>query len=137
MRGDGQNHDHFLDQPMGSSIIAANRWMWFGEKGTELQLGVKYNNTENWGGNINFSKNEDPGLSNDWGMRLQTKRLDAWSKIGKVYEARPWKSMGLQLAFSNHIQRMSFGRKIYNADENCFYANYIYQSIVKKTNRIF
>ncbi|MCC7028948.1 MAG: TonB-dependent receptor, partial [Chitinophagaceae bacterium] len=24
-----QNHDHFIDQPMGESFIGANRWMWF------------------------------------------------------------------------------------------------------------
>ena len=132
-----QNHDHFIDQPMGNSFIGSNRWMLFGKKGRELQLGVKYNYFKNWGGSFHFSENENPQTSNYWGMKLNTNRLDAWSKIGKVYEHKPWKSMGLQLAFSNHTQNMQFGRKQYDANENSAYANYIFQTIVKNTNRIF
>ncbi len=131
-----QNHDHFIDQPMGTSFIGANRWMWFGKKGRELQAGVKYNSTDNWGGNQHFEKTANTETSPYWGMKLKTNRLDAWSKIGKLYEEKPWKSMGLQLAFSNHTQAMQFGRKSYTADENTFYANYIFQSIVKNTNRV-
>lgn len=131
-----QNHDHFIDQPMGNSVIAANRWLWFGKKGRELQLGIKYNDTRNWGGSFDFNHTEDPTSSSAWGMKLITFRLDAWSKIGKVFELKPWKSMGLQLAFSDHRQDMVFGRKAYNAHEQSFYANYIFQSIIGNTNRV-
>jgi len=131
-----QNHDHFIDQPMGNSFIGANRWMWFGKKGRELQLGAKYNYFDNWGGSEHFQKEETPLISKYWGMRLKTNRLDTWSKIGKVFESKPWKSMGLQLAFSNHMQDMQFGKKIYTANENTFYANYIFQSIIKHTGRV-
>lgn len=131
-----QNSDDYIDQPLGSSFIVANRWMWFGKKGRELQLGAKYNYTNQWGGQMHFTPNENTDSSELWGIKLDTKRLDVWSKIGKVYEAQPWKSMGLQLAFSNHIQDMHFGRKHYKADENNMYANYIYQSIIKNTNRV-
>lgn len=131
-----QNNDRFIDQPMGNSFIAANRWLWFGKKGRELQLGVKYNDTRNWGGSFDFDGNEDPLSSTHWGMKLNTYRLDAWSKIGKVFELKPWKSMGLQLAFSDHRQDMLFGRKSYNAREQNFYSNFIFQSIIGNTNRV-
>jgi outer membrane receptor for ferrienterochelin and colicins len=131
-----QNHDHYQDQPLGKSYIVANRWMWFGKKGRELQMGIKYNYSNNFGGSTHFSKSENPMLANYWGMKLHTSRLDAWSKIGKVYEAKPWKSMGLQLAFTNHNQHFVFGRKNYDADEQTFYANYIFQSIIKHTGRV-
>nr|MBP6315442.1 TonB-dependent receptor [Chitinophagaceae bacterium] len=131
-----QNHDHFIDQPMGNSIIAANRWMLFGKKGRELQLGIKYHQFDNWGGSTHFTKSEMPDQSASWGMKLKTNRVDSWAKIGKVYENKPWKSMGMQLAFSNHFQNMSFGRKIYTANENAFYANYIFQSIINNTGRV-
>lgn len=131
-----QNHDHFIDQPMGNSFIASNRWMWFGKKGRELQLGVKYNYFDNWGGSEHYANAESPATSAYWGMKLKTNRLDTWAKIGKVFEQKPWKSMGLQLAFSNHDQDMLFGRKSYAANENTFYANYIFQSIIKHTGRV-
>ncbi len=131
-----QNHDHFIDQPMGNSFIAANRWMWFGKKGRELQLGVKYNDFNNWGGSTHYNPAEAPSVSPVWGMQLQTTRMDAWSKLGKVYEKRPWKSMGLQMAYAGHRQQMRFGRQRYDADEKTLYANYIFQSIIKHTGRV-
>lgn len=131
-----QNKDGFTDQPLGNSVIAANRWMWFGKKGRELQLGLKYNYTNNTGGSLDFKNQEDPLQSQFWGMKFNTQRIDAWSKIGKVYEQKPWKSMGLQLNVSLHKQDTKFGRKIYNANENTLYANYIFQSIIQNTNHI-
>lgn len=131
-----QNKDSYIDQPLGNSLIGANRWMWFGNNGQELQVGIKYNYFDNWGGQYNFDKAENPANSNHWGMKLKTNRIDAWSKIGKVFVSKPWKSMGLQLAFSNHSQDFLFGRKNYDANENTFYANYIYQSIIKNTGRV-
>jgi outer membrane receptor for ferrienterochelin and colicins len=83
-----------------------------------------------------LKKSENPLTSNLWGMKLNTNRIDTWSKIGKVYESKPWKSMGLQLAFSNHGQHFLFGKKNYHASENSFYANYIFQSIIKHTGRV-
>lgn len=132
-----QNHDHFIDQPLGNTWILSNRWMYFSDKGFEMQFGFKYNNSDNWGGNMHYDPKENPLLSNDWGMKLFTKRLDTWAKIGKVYEHKKWKSMGLQLDYSNHNQNMIFGRKLYDAQEQNFYANYIYQSIIKHTGRVF
>jgi hypothetical protein len=131
-----QNHDHFIDQPLGESVIAANRWMWFGPNGTEVQGGVKYNYAGNWGGSMHIQADDDPASSANWGLRTTIRRVDAWSKLGKVFVNQPWKSMGLQLAFSGHNQHMQFGRKRYNADENSLFANYIYQSIIKNTNRV-
>jgi outer membrane receptor protein involved in Fe transport len=131
-----QNHDHFIDQPMGNSFIGANRWMWFGKSGRELQVGVKYVNQTNWGGSKHFNNDETPNESKYWGFNNQINRLDAWSKIGKVFELKPWKSMGLQLAYSGHEQYMQFGKKQYNANEKTGYANYIYQTIIGNTNHV-
>lgn len=131
-----QNHDHFIDQPMGNSFIGANRWMWFGKSGRELQLGVKYVNQSNWGGSKHYNNDETPNESKYWGFNNQINRVDVWSKIGKVFELKPWKSMGLQLAYSGHEQNMQFGKKIYNAREKTAYANYIYQTIIGNTNHV-
>jgi hypothetical protein len=131
-----QNHDHFIDQPMGNSFIGANRLMWFGKSGRELQVGVKYVNQTNWGGSKHYNNDEAPIESKYWGFYNQINRLDAWSKIGKVFELKPWKSMGLQLAYSGHEQNMQFGKKQYNANEKTGYANYIYQTIIGNTNHV-
>lgn len=131
-----QNKDHYQDQPMGNNLILGNRWMWFGKKGRELQFGAKYSLQDNWGGSLHFQSHENPLTSSYWGMQLNTKRLETWAKIGKVYELKPWKSMGLQLSFANHDQDFTFGRKDYKANEKSLYANYIFQSIIGTTNRV-
>jgi outer membrane receptor for ferrienterochelin and colicin len=110
--------------------------MWLGKKGRELQFGIKYNHTDNWGGHEHFNGKEDPEKSHAWGLNMRTNRVDTWAKIGKLFTAKPWKSMGLQLAFSNHQQDMQFGRKPFDAKENTYYANYIFQSIIGNTNRV-
>jgi outer membrane receptor for ferrienterochelin and colicins len=131
-----QNHDHYIDQPMGNTFVGANRWMWFGKNGRELQLGAKYVHQQNWGGSMHFKADETPAQSQVFGFKGLTQRIDAWAKLGKVFELKPWKSMGLQLAYSGHNQPMYFGKKEYLANEKTGYLNYIYQSILGNTNRI-
>ena len=131
-----QNHDHYIDQPMGNSFIGANRWMWFGKSGRELQLGVKYVHQQNWGGSMHYKEDETPAKSPVFGFKGETQRIDAWAKLGKVFELKPWKSMGLQLEYSGHNQPMHFGKKDYLANEKTAYLNYIYQTILGNTNRV-
>lgn len=131
-----QNHDHYIDQPMGNSTILGNRWMWFGKKGRELQVGAKYTQLNNQGGSMHFSFSEDPALSANWGFKNNSQRIDSWAKLGKVFTHKPWKSMGLQLAHSSYQQDMFFGRKAYTGNEQQAYANYIFQTIVGNTNRV-
>lgn len=131
-----QNHDHFIDQPLGQSFIGSNRWMIFGKNGKELQLGAKYTYQDNWGGSMHYYKEEEPKDSKYWGLKNKTNRFDAWSKLGKLYTHKRWKSMGLQLAYSQHQQNMLFGKTHYFANENTLYANYIVQTIIKNTGRV-
>jgi outer membrane receptor for ferrienterochelin and colicins len=131
-----QNKDNFIDQPLGETFILSNRWMIFGKKGRELQVGGKLNTASNWGGNENYEPRENPFYSPEWGMKMKTSRIDTWAKIGKAYEHNPWKSMGLQLSYSYHTQQMLAGQQTYDAEEGSLYANYIYQTIIKNTNRI-
>lgn len=131
-----QNHDHYIDQPMGNSFIGANRWMWFGKHGRELQVGAKVVALDNTGGSMHYNASEDPAQSTYWGMQTGIRRVEAWAKLGKVFEQKPWKSMGLQLNYSGHSQDMAFGRKVYRADEKTLYGNYIFQTIIGNTNRV-
>lgn len=131
-----QNHDHYLDQPLEQNWIFANRWMWFTPSGLEIQAGARLLQSTGRGGSIHFTENENPASSLSWGMKQHTGRQDAWTKIGKLYKSKPWKSMGLQLAYANHNQSMYFGRQNYLADEQSLYANYIFQTIVGHTGRV-
>jgi len=130
-----QNHDGFLDQPMGQSFIGANRWLYFGKKGFEIQGGVKGVFLKNYGGQSDYAPKEH-NRSHFWGYENEIYRAEAWAKIGKVYMDKPWKSMGLQLSGVYHDQNSWYGLRNYNADQHSFYANYIYQSILVNTNHV-
>lgn len=129
-----QNGDGFLDQPLGNAFIGANRWFYFSPKGWEIQGGIKGVLTNNTGGEQDYKRNENP--ISLWGYQNDIKRVEAWAKIGRVYDGKPWKSMGLQLAGTYHDQNSMYGARDYFAKQQSSYANYIYQSIIGNTNNV-
>jgi hypothetical protein len=130
------NHDGFLDNPLGNTFIGANRWFWFGKTGFEVQGGIKGVFSKNTGGQKDYSDEEGNGQPKYWGYQQDLKRLEAWTKIGKVFPQKTWKSMGLQLSGAYHEQESLYGLRHYDGRQQSFYANYIYQSILGNTNHV-
>jgi outer membrane receptor for ferrienterochelin and colicins len=134
MRAD-QNADGFMDQPLGEQFVGLNRWYYFSPKGLEIQGGVKGTNVTNTGGQKNYTANTEQIAGNPWGFELNTQRLEAWAKVGRIFK-RPGTSIGLQLSGLYHNQDALYGTRIYNAEQRSFYANLIYQSYIGNTNHI-
>lgn len=132
-----ENKDGFMDQPKGETAVLGNRWMYANEKGWEIQLGAKAVWMNLWGGSNQFEKNQVVSVSNPWGFYNDTKRGEVWAKIGKVNIDKPYQSMGLQLNAFTHSQNARYGLKNYTGDQNSFYANYIFQTIIGNTNHTF
>jgi outer membrane receptor protein involved in Fe transport len=128
------NQDGFVDHPTGEQLVAMQRFKYQGENGVQSQLGLKVV----WGDQVGGQMDFDPETSRDqqsyWGSGLNTRRLEAWAKIGKVFENKPYASMGFQLSGLNHRQDAYFGLTDYLADQQSLYANLIYQSILGNTN---
>jgi len=132
-----KNEDGFFDNPLKQDVILMNRWRYVGKKGVRAQAGIKYVNSNHFGGQINYDGLKEDNESSIWGLDLNNQRVEAWTKTGWVNEAKPWQSFGLQLAGMNHSQQSNFGRNSYNADQRMFYANFIYQGILGNTNHKF
>ncbi|MEL0073631.1 MAG: TonB-dependent receptor, partial [Flavobacteriaceae bacterium] len=64
-------------------------------------------------------------------------RLDASLKIGYVFPEIPYQSFGFQSAYSNHNQAAYYGRRIYEIDQESFYLNLLFNSIVGNTKNKF
>ena len=120
-----RNEDGFLDMPTGTEWTAVNRWKYKGDDGWNSQFGFKATNFNKTSGQLGFDEDASQNLA--WGARMQTRRLEGWAKIGKVFLDRPEASIGLQLSGSLHQQDASFGSTRYDADQQSFYANLIYQ----------
>lgn len=123
------NNDGFRDSPLGQNVIVSNRWIHFGNNGWEVQAGAKgiYLNQE--GGSMKSNESQS-GL---WRYENDIQRLETWAKIGKTYEAIPWKSMGLQLSYIMHDQESRWHNNSYKGKQSSFSANYLYETIIANT----
>jgi len=125
------NDDSFLDMPLQKQINFMNRWQYTnGEKGFVSFINLKFLNDEKQTGQLDFNPETDMGTTNAWGSEIDTKRYEVSAKLGYVNPEIPYQSLGVQTAFSSHIQESYFGLNQYEITHNSLYANAIYNSII-------
>ncbi len=129
-----RNNDGFLDLPLSKQLNIYNRFRYHSGKKLEGQAGIKAIVEDRIGGQVKFNERNDKGTTNAYGIGVKTRRVEAYTKTGLVYPAKPYKSMGLQLSATYHDQQSYFGLKEYNGTQKSFYANYAYITIIKNTN---
>ena len=84
-----------------------------------------------------FDPDSDKNTTNHYGLGINTERYEAFAKIGYVFPGKKYKSIGLQIDGISHSQDSYFGLTTYNAKQQTFYSNLIYQSIIKTTAHKF
>jgi hypothetical protein len=131
------NRDGFLDHPQMDQFVGLNRWKFYGKNGLVGQFGVKITTMDSRSGQVSFDHAKDHGSDSKWGARIQINKYEGWAKIGKVFPANPYASIGLQLAASYFDQDAYFGQHNYIADQTSLYSNLIYQSIITDTRHKF
>lgn len=131
------NGDNFLDHPTGEQYVFLNRWELYNDKGIHFQVGIKGTYVDKKGGEMDFNPETDKYTTNSWGMNIHTERYEVWAKLGKVNVNKPWQSIGTQYSGATHMQKSYFGLNSYDAKQNTFYANFIFQSIIGNTNHPF
>ena len=129
-----RNEDSFVDHPTGNQIVALQRFKFSGDDGLQSQMGIKVVWLDQVGGQMDYDPDTPRDQQSYWGSSLNTKRLEGWAKIGKVFENKPYASMGFQLSGVIHRQDSYFGLTDYLADQQSLYSNLIYQSILGSTN---
>ncbi|MGN6212630.1 carboxypeptidase-like regulatory domain-containing protein [Parafilimonas sp.] len=127
------NDDGFRDLPAGNLFTIENRWSFDNAKGITSQFGIKYLNDDKTGGQVNYNASTDKFTTNNYGLGINTKRIEGFGKLGYVFPQKKYKSMGLQLSAFDHQQNSYFGFTTYNAHQQNFYSNLIYQSIINTT----
>ncbi|MGN6352627.1 MAG: carboxypeptidase-like regulatory domain-containing protein [Parafilimonas sp.] len=127
------NDDGFRDLPAGNLFTIENRWSFDNAKGITSQFGIKYLNDDKTGGQVNYNASTDKFTTNNYGLGINTKRIEGFGKLGYVFPQKKYKSMGMQLSAFDHQQNSYFGFTTYNAHQQNFYANLIYQSIINTT----
>lgn len=127
------NKDGFRDLPTGNLFTVSNKWGFDNNKGLMSQFGFKILNDDRTGGQTNYNAATDKFTTNSYGLGINTKRYEAFGKLGYVFPEKRYKSIGLQLSAFDHTQNSYFGLTSYDAHQQNFYSNLIYQSIIHTT----
>ena len=128
-----ENKDGFRDLPTGNLFTAANKWSFENNKGLMSYFGFRILTDDRTGGQTNYNASTDKFTTNNYGLEINTKRYEAFGKLGYVFPQKKYKSIGLQLSAFDHTQNSYFGLTNYDAHQQNFYSNLIYQSIIHTT----
>ncbi|MGZ3938500.1 MAG: TonB-dependent receptor domain-containing protein [Flavisolibacter sp.] len=125
------NKDGFRDLPTGNQFSGVHRWQYVGDKGLMSQFGVKMLIDSKVGGQLAFDPSNDKLTTRHYGLGFDTKRYEAFGKLGYVFPDKTYKSVGFELAAFSHNQDSYFGLTTYDAKQKNLYSNLIYQSQIK------
>lgn len=128
------NHDHFLDLPLNKQLHMMNRWDYDIPGKLEGKTMVSFLTEDRTGGELLFDQSKDYLDTTHYGMGIKTNRFNVTSKNGFFLKGED-RSIGTQLSFTHHNQNSFFGQTTYDADQNSFYANFLYSSPLSKNKR--
>ena len=128
------NGDGFKDHPTGNTLVFMKRLRYANESGFESQLGIRALGSDMLGGQPGFERTMPPDQQEFWGSHMRTGRLELWGKAGKVFQDRPYSSVGLQFSGVLHGLDTQFGMRNYEGRQQSLYTNLIYQSILGSTD---
>lgn len=131
------NKDGFRDLPTGNLFTAMNRWSYDNSKGLISQFGVRFLDDKKTGGQLNYNASKDKFTTNNYGLEINTKRIEGFGKVGYIFPQKKYQSLGLQLSAFDHKQNSYYGMTNYDAHQQNFYSNFIYQSIINTTTHKF
>ena len=123
-----KNNDGFLDKPLQDQNNFLNKWQYTDAiNGIVGFFNIRYLDDEKiFGMNNNESRNV-------WNGEILTKRFDSSFKLGYVNPNLPFQSLGVQLAYSSHDQNSLYGFRNYDINQNSFFSNVVYNSIITNT----
>ncbi len=127
------NKDGFKDVPTGNELSLVNRYKFDNSKGLLAQFGIKVLNDHKLGGETAFNESVDKFTQKHYGLSINTQRYEFFGKMGYVFPQQKYKSIGLQFSATDFQQASYFGLTNYNAKQQSFYTNLIYQSIINST----
>jgi outer membrane receptor for ferrienterochelin and colicins len=126
------NSDGFLDMPLRRDIHVFNRWKYKSER-WRAQFGVAGLLESQTGGQLNFDRNDDRFLSNNYGFGTDLQMVDVFFKSGYLYPLQPYKSVAVLSKFRVRDQESFYGRNNYTGMEEYLFAKLIYQDIIRTT----
>jgi outer membrane receptor for ferrienterochelin and colicins len=120
------NNDGFRDEPNAKQYHLFNRWDYMTETFT-FRTGVRVMQEERVAGEVTYNSALPDTYSEGFGIRINTTRAEAFSKVGVVFPADRSMTVGWIQNVSLHDQNSSFGYRNYNGDQRSYYSTLLYQ----------
>ena len=117
------NQDSFADQPKVKQFNFLNRWKYQSFNGYQSQFGIQILNEERRGGQISGNSS-----GRRYEINIDSDHLEMFAKNGFVFNDEPYTSVGLILNGHFHKQNSLFGLRKYNAEQNSFYSNLLFET---------
>lgn len=128
------NHDGFLDTPLSEQLNLMNHWQYSDpEKGWISFLNWQYVRDHKQTGELHYNKKYHKFSNQYWGSEHHSDRFALSTKLGYVFPDLPYQSIGLQMAYTFHDQDTYYGLRTYDIQQNSFYGNFIFNSILGST----
>ncbi|MBA3901151.1 MAG: TonB-dependent receptor, partial [Bacteroidetes bacterium] len=128
------NGDGFLNTPLQNQFNVFNRWKYSGKGRMQAQFGIKALIDDRTGGQSTFDPRTDYGTQNNYGITINSRQLEAFSKTSVNSETNPYRSLGLISSLKHYKQDALFGIRNYSGEQNTAYLNLIYQDYIYTTD---
>ena len=130
---DHNNNDGFLDMPLTRQANVFNRWIVQIRPTLRMQIGVRGVYEDRRSGQLDFDEGRAPEGQAYYGTKLTTKRIEGFSKLGKVFKKGVNASMGWQNKFVYHQQNGYYGLRHYDGNNQTYYSNLLFQTNINTT----
>ena len=134
---DDHNNDNFGDAPTGQQINILNRFQYTNAiKGLVGFFDINYVGDERVYGEIDYFDPAiipGPPINDSWGGSADSNIIRSTLKFGYVDPDITYRSLGLQLSYSNVDQGADFGNSFHDTRHTSFYSNLVYNSIIGDT----
>jgi len=134
---DDHNNDNFGDAPTGQQINILNRFQYTNAiKGLVGFFDINYVGDERVYGEIDYFDPAiipGPHINDSWGGSADSNIIRSTLKFGYVDPDITYRSLGLQLSYSNVDQGADFGNSFHDTRHTSFYSNLVYNTIIGDT----
>ena len=128
------NNDGFMDVATGYQLGAVNKWKFERQGKIMASFGVIANLDNRTGGQMAYSNRAENDAKQVYGVGIQTKHLEAYTKTAFGFVGRPYKSVNLLMNARTYEHDAFYGFKSYNGKEQSFSTSMYYQTIINTSD---
>lgn len=121
-----ENNDGFMDLPKIRQVSAMNRWAYLGDNYV-FQAGVKFLDEKRISGQHSHNGGSDGLMHEPYLIDIKTRRWEGFTKNAYIFDKENEGNIALILSGTSHREDASYGHRLYNVDEQNFYASLIFE----------